>query len=1075
MKRTKIILLGGVVSLIIVFVFLLIKKDKNDNIIRYIKINGTNETEIKLIPKEARILELKKFFTGIKVPFGETVSKEPINNLMREYHKLKKLKNASETVEWITRGPSNVGGRSRGLIIDPDDPEYNTWYVGSATGGVWKTTDRGKTWVCLTNELPYQATTTLAMAMSNTNIIYMGTGESFPGSMQTTGGGIFKSTDKGNTWNQLEATSSSEDFRYINRIIVDPDDEDIVLAITQTGIFKTTDGGTSWEQKYESTNAVEHIIADASDFDIQFAAENGKGVLRSLDAGDTWENKSKGISPHARIELALCATNSQKVYASFEKLNDLSELYCSWDQGENWQLVVNEEDEIDYLGGQGYYDNTIAVHPYDENTVFIGGVSIWKSTMTLTVQEGEPRVLGFEKENTDSFLDFILFTGNLLPGFSTGDMEDAYALHDTDFVSIEIRFGPGLSQKAHRFFVPEEATSGVSYDQYTYQDYIDVPFQVWDVSSNPERQLMCSFRDQERDGAFNLYERTGEDYGELGREYLFINSVEYDPNIPSPDIAQTGGRSYKLIYFFWPTLAEGGTWDPENLPESKISIEWGSQQERIATTEIVGDVYGRFGGLNEYIEDNGGTTVTGLHPDQHNLFMVPINEASEDFWIVVSNDGGLALSTDNGVNFTQLNRNFITTQFYGVAKKPIYNEYIGGTQDNGTWQSPIDINASLDTAFHFRVGGDGFEIIWNQQDPVRIMASIYYNNIRASYNGGLTWQLVTDGIVSGDGPFITRLSAVPSNNNIVFAVGSDGIYKTISFAYTGWETIEIGEGWSDPLYGIYWNQVEVSPANEQIVWAGAGNDPDNHVNMFVSTNQGESFSAVEAPDEPVPSMISGLAVHPTDENTAYMLYGTYGYPKILRTTDLGDTWEDISQFEGGESQNGFPDVVCWSLFVFPDNTDRIWAGTDIGIVESTDNGESWHYLNSNMPAVPVWQIFIQDNQIVAATFGRGIMTYQYGDPLWPSAVDETSDDNVEFSVYPNPSRGIVTVDLPEGLQADDLKIEIYSLNGRLVYTHTEQAIGTTDFSLDLTSLDSGIYLITIRSGNALFTQRIILK
>jgi len=244
MKRTKIILLGGVVSLIIVFVFLLIKKDKNDNIIRYIKINGTNETEIKLIPKEARILELEKFFTGIKVPFGETVSKEPINNLMREYHKLKKLKNASETVEWITRGPSNVGGRSRGLIIDPDDPEYNTWYVGSATGGVWKTTDRGKTWVCLTNELPYQATTTLAMAMSNTNIIYMGTGESFPGSMQTTGGGIFKSTDKGNTWNQLEATSSSEDFRYINRIIVDPDDEDIVLAITQTGIFKTTDGGT---------------------------------------------------------------------------------------------------------------------------------------------------------------------------------------------------------------------------------------------------------------------------------------------------------------------------------------------------------------------------------------------------------------------------------------------------------------------------------------------------------------------------------------------------------------------------------------------------------------------------------------------------------------------------------------------------------------------------------------------------------------------------------------------------------------------------------------------------------------
>ena len=1074
MKRIRIILFGGVVSLVIVLFFILFKKDKVDSPEKYVKINGINETGIKRLPKEARILELKKFFAGIKIPFGETVSKEPVNNLMLQYRKLEKLKMASGDVEWISRGPSNVGGRARGLIIDPDDPTHNTWYVGSATGGVWKSTDRGRTWVCLTDELPYQATTTLAMAGSNTNIIYMGTGESFPGSMQTTGGGIFKSTDKGNTWNQLEATASSEDFRFVNRIIIDPEDEDIVLAVTQTGIFKTINGGTSWEQKYASTNPVEHLIVDINDFNIQFAAENEIGVLRSLDAGETWENKSEGIGPHARIELALSAANSQKVYASIEGLDDLSELYCSWDQGENWQLVVNEDDEIDYLGGQGSYDNTIAVHPYDENTVFVGGVSIWKSTMTSTVHEGDPRVLGFEKENTGSFLDFIPFTGNLLTGLSTGDLEDAYELHDTDFVSVEIRFGPGISQKAHRFFVPEGYTSGVDYDQYTYQDYIDVPFQVWDVSSNPERQLMCSFRDQERDGAFNLYERTGEDYGELGREYIFINSVEYNPGNPSPEIAVTGGRSYKLIYFFWPTLAEGGTWNPENLPESKIFIEWGTQQERIATTEIVGDVYGRYGGLNEYVEDNGGTTVTGLHPDQHNLIMVPVDEAGEDFWVVVSNDGGLALSTDNGANFTQLNRNFITTQFYGVAKKPIYNEYIGGTQDNGTWQSPIDAHASLDTAFHFRVGGDGFEAIWNQQDPTRIMASIYYNNIVASFNGGLTWNYVTDGISGDDGPFITRLSAVPSNNNIVFAVGSDGIYKTISFGYTGWETIEIGEGWADPEYGIYWNQVEVSPANEQIVWAGAGNNPDNHLRMFVSTNQGESFSAVEAPDEPVPGRISGLAVHPTDENTAYMLYGSYGYPKILRTTDLGDSWEDITQYDGGESQNGFPDVVCWSLFVFPDDPDRIWAGTDIGIVESTDNGESWHYLNSNMPAVPVWQLFIQDNQIVAATYGRGIMTYQYGDPLWPSAVDETPDDNVEFSIYPNPSRGIVTIDIPEGLQADNLKIDVYSLNGKLAYSHTDRVVGTNSFSIDLSSLDPGNYIIIIRSGEELYTQQIIL-
>ena len=1082
--KKKLVIYGSsallIVGLIFALVFVKKSKEKTRNESEgYIWVSGSN-IEIQKLSKRARIEQLQKFFDGIHIPFGETKSPAPAGHIVQEYYKVKNAKGIfkanKDDIEWIMRGPSNVGGRTRGLLIDPDDPTYMTWYAGSATGGAWKTTDGGQTWTCLTNDLPLQATTTLAMAKSNTNVIYMGSGESFDGSMYTTGGGVFKTLDKGDSWELLASTLGNEDFRYINRIEVDPKGEDTVLVATNTGIFKSIDGGVSWYQTYSSTYEVEDLVADTSNFKYIYASENSIGILRSEDKGESWEVNSGFTSGFGRIELAVSPTNSNKVYASIEVNDNLSELYSSKDRGVTWHKVVNDGGPTyPYLSAQGMYDNTIAVHPFNEDIVFWGGVNLWKVQLSDFYEEGEGTVTAFQQINTQSFLDFIPFTGNLFPGMNIGENEDAIDLLESDYVSIEVRFGPGRSQKAHRFFVPPNATSGVPYTDYSYQDYIDVPFEVWDVTNN--KQLMCSFRDQERDGEFNLYERTGDNYGELGREYLFINAVDYDPVTPNPNIAQQGGRSYKLIYFFWPTLVEGGTWDPENLPDSKIFVKWETVDTHLGEVSNVSDAYGDYGGNNRYNQSSGinHTSIPGLHPDHHELLMIPVNEGTEEFWILNANDGGISVSYDGGEIFTQLPRNYITTQFYGVAKKPYRNEYIGGMQDNGTWQSPIDVDASVDTAFYFRLGGDGFETVWHHQDSNKLMASIYNNQIFRSFTNGRSWEQATDGMNEGDGPFVTRLSAVPSNNNIVFAIGSAGIYKTGNFANTNWRNISIGSGWIATGYSNFWNQVEVSFANENIVWAGAGMYPTINLKLFVSTDQGDSFTPVDNPAEPIPAFISGIATHPTEENTAYVLYGLYGYPKILRTEDLGDTWEDITQVSsGGESANGFPDVSCWSLFVFPDNTDRIWAGTDIGIMESLDNGDTWHYLDG-FPAVAVWQIFIQDNQIVTATYGRGIMTYQYGDPVIPNAIVDVPVQESEFLIYPNPSSGIITIALPEGLQKDESDIDVYSLNGKLVYSHTNRLSGDNTFTIDLSSLTHGVYLVKVHSGNEFFTQRIILE
>ncbi|MBN2484539.1 MAG: T9SS type A sorting domain-containing protein [Bacteroidales bacterium] len=1035
------------------------------------------------LAKKARIKNLQEYFDGIRIPFGGAETGYPANYLLAELSKVKKhaqgFKSSYPPVVWVQRGPVNVGGRTRGLIVDPDDPAHNTWYAGSATGGVWKTTNGGSSWVCMSGDIPYQATTTLAMPGTNTSIIYMGTGESFPGSIYTTGGGIFKSTDKGLTWQHLESTANNENFRYVNRIVAGASNENFVLVATSKGILKSNDGGMSWQKTFSGGN-VEDLVPGAPGTGYFYASVNQYGVIRSSDNGENWSAINNGLrSGMLRTELAVSPVNGNYVFASVTNHADSSFLYFSADKGDEWQTIIGTQAEsYDFLGKQGGYNNAVAAHPYDEDIVYWGGVNLWKAELTGTVNI-KNEVTGFYKEGDYSFLDFVSFTGNLFTGMNLGTSEGAIFLSDNDFVPVEIRFGPGIKQKAHRFYVPEGATSGVPASDYTYQDYVDVPFQVWDVLNN--RQLMCSFRDQERDGAFNLYERTGDNYGMLGREYLFVHALTYNSAIPDINIKKEGGRSYKLLYFFWPTLAAGASWLPENLPQSKAVVKYEALKNRLAAISNVSDAYSAYSRKNIYNQSAGfgKQSIPGLHPDHHSLVMVPINQATGEFWILNGNDGGLAISKDKGTSFSQIKKNYLTTQFYGVAKKPYRDEYIGGMQDNGTWQSPIGYSAGLDKGYFFRLGGDGFEAIWHQHDSNKIMGSLYNNDIYRSVDHGKTWKQASLGIDEGDGPFITRLSNLRSNPSKVFAVRSNGLYYTNDFGATTWKKIFIGTGWlgnSGSLTSSH--NIEVSLASDSVIWAGAAMDNENGYKIFVSQDQGISFSPAGFPPVSMPYLVSGIATHPVNKNVAFVLYGAAKKPKILRTNNMGQSWEDISGFGSDTvSSSGFPDVGCFSLMVFPDDTSRIWAGTEIGIMETTDNGQSWHYLISEMPSVTIWQMFMQNNQVVAATYGRGIWTYQYNEPEEPSGVRGAGTNQASgITLYPNPAVDELFVLCNENFEGNNIKISVYSIDGKVVMARKYVFIGQA-IELKLERMPAGAYLLKAEgeSGQIITKRFHILK
>lgn len=1014
--------------------------------------------------------EYTKYFKAITTKFGENEDSYPLNYRVNELESAKKklktlqVESKAGAITWTQRGPANVGGRTRGLIIDPDDPTNNTWFAGSSTGGVWKTTDGGANWTCLTDDqLANLATVWLVMAETDHNVIYVGTGEVVGGSAALQGNGIYKSTDRGVTWTQLSSTIT-DDFQFVNRLIIDPSDEDIVLAATNAGVMKTIDGGATWTKKYSSSSRIEDIDADPTNFNTIYATQHGVGVIKSTDAGETWDLAIDGLEQGSRYEITVSEINPAKVYLSINASPPMA--YRSTDYGATWEKFVISGSLPDLLG-QGDYDNIIAGHPYDEDVVFIAGVNMFKLDFSDpgTTEKTDSFVYRVDLIDTDPFLSFINFGGAYLDGgMELGTDNGATNLEESDWASVEIRFGTGMSQKAHRFTVPEnsgtnsDGGAGVPASDYEYQDYVEVPFEVWDVTNG--RQLMVSFRDQERDGEYNLIERIeGDDVS--GREYLFVNAVPYNATTPSADIAQNAGHSYKQLYFFWPTLAEGGTWDDTNLPDSKISIKYGTITEVTGTLTTVADAYGS---VNNYDQSAGfGTTkIPGLHPDHHNLVMIKTDEANKKFTIINANDGGLAISEDEGTTFEQLPDNYITTQFYGVAKRPGANEYIGGMQDNGTWATPDGENSSSTTDFIFHIGGDGFECVWHPEDADKIIGSVYYNSFRKTVNGGGNWSAAYSGIENVtpfggesqlDGPFISRISYHKNDPDVLFAVGYNGIYKSTDFA-NSWTKTEIGEGWNSE----YWvenqyvssqHNIEVSLANKNIVWAGAAMSNANGWKIFVSTDQGETFNAVtEYPGADLSGFISGIATHPTEDSTAYLLFSFAEEPKVLKTEDLGQTWEDISGFgSNSSSSNGFPDVVTHSLVVMPHDTSNIWVGTDIGIVESTDGGTTWNLLNSDLPAVSVYDMFVQDGQVVIATHGRGI---------WTATIDELNyvpELNANYAGFQRIEADVKVIDVVDS-------VEIY-INDQYLRTEKTVVAGSNVFDIDVT--DEGNYAIQVKS------------
>jgi len=300
------------------------------------------------------------------------------------------LSELASSLEWREIGPAVMGGRVTDLAVNEANPAH--YFVGTATGGLWKTTSGGQAWEPVFDDQPNASIGAVSIAPSNPNVVWVGTGEAQNRQSSPYGAGMFKSTDGGRTWEDKGLMET----RHIGGIVIHPTDPDVVYvaamgklwgANPERGVFRTTDGGDTWEKVLyidDHTGAID-LVMDPGDPRTLFAAMyqrqrtgwgysadgEGSGLYRTVDGGASWTELTEGLPDgyKGRIGLDVHRRDGNLVYALIEsKAGQGRGVYRSLDRGDSWERMSD-------TNPRPMYFSMIRVDPNDPERIYIGGVS----------------------------------------------------------------------------------------------------------------------------------------------------------------------------------------------------------------------------------------------------------------------------------------------------------------------------------------------------------------------------------------------------------------------------------------------------------------------------------------------------------------------------------------------------------------------------------------------------------------------------------------------------------------------------------------------------------------------------
>jgi hypothetical protein len=932
---------------------------------------------------------------------------------------------------WEERGPDNVGGRTRVVLFDPNDVSQETVYAGGVSGGLWKNSkisDVNSAWsqVGITENL---SVSSIAVDPNNSNIWYVGTGESYTGG-DAVGNGLWKTIDGGATWNHVfggvtgdtfvdtspgsiftinSPSSIAGEYDFIvttgfggslSTVITN----DFVLAID--GEAPTDDGCAALVNAAAMNGKIALIRRGACNFDDKVKRAQDAGAIAVIVmnnvTGDPIPMGGDGLGFEAEGN-ALNIT----IPSAMISMEDGDTIVAALGSGVNGTLTPGANTSGYTISpGIQHINDLVVRNNNGVSEVFFAAGDTYYSGAILGVEE-----IGVYKSTDGSnFSKLVLSAGEELEPNNI-----KIAADNSIYVSTKSNtFGVG----GGKIF---QSTDG---NTFTLVHTVPNGIRTEIACSKQNANTVYVLAQQSGSAPVGIY-KTTDNFTTVATLAL---PNDADNGITATDFTR-GQAFYDLLLKVDPnddTIVYVGGVDLFKTSDSGTT--WGQ----------LSHWYGGFG-------------FQEVHADQHGLAF------STSSRIVFSNDGGVYFSDNGGVDIAPRKKGYNTLQFYTVGVAPTTafsgNEYfLAGAQDNGSLLIE-DATAGVNS-FYERQGGDGAYSFFDQDgtDTYCIANYVYNGNIKL-YDLATGNVRVINSESGSNGDFINQ-EALDSNFDILYSNYSSGtnyivrMYQNIKLGTVARINLS-----SADLMDSEPSALTVSPHTTSLS------------NLFVGLKNGKIIK-IEGTRErfPVWSEITGPDFigsvsdieFGANEDEIFVTMHNYGVQNIWYTNDGGANWS--------AKEGNLPDIPVKAILQNPLRIEEVIIGTDLGVWRTADffaASPIWIQSYNGMSNVKVTDLDLRDdNMVFAATYGRGIFSGQFTDAV--ASVDAVFTDKKAFTVYPTISNGNFTLQAESSLGL--AKVNIFSITGKQVYAKEIDftSNGKQEVSVNL---NAGVYIVSIVDEN----------
>lgn len=951
-----------------------------------------------------------------------------------EYKASENYKSSPKSANWVSLGTNSSEGGYAGVgrlncvAFHPTD--MNTFWAGAPAGGIWVTHDGGSSWTCLTNDNGVLGVSDIVIPSDfvTSNTIYIATGDKNANDNKSIG--VLKSTDGGLSWNATGLAFNLAEFEMVYRILIDPTDDQTLIAATSNGVFKTIDGGTTWDNQISNKTFVD-LEYKPGDFNTLYGSTSNGSIFRTTDGGANWAQVLTSMGA-GRVEMAVSPDEPTWVYAiAAASNNGLKGVYKSTDSGETFTAVFDESSSgINLLGwdsngydsgGQGWYDLCIAANPTDADIVLVGGVNSWRSVNGGTswtcinhwwgqggVQavHADKHMLKF-RDNGDLFEcndGGIYYSNN---NGSSGSWVDK-----TNGMVISQMYKLGVSQT-----VANETITGLQ-DNGTKLHSGNI---WYDVKGGDGMECLIDYSDVNiQYGTYvnGQISRTTNHWASATdiEPYNAGDGAWVTPYIIDPIDPAVLYAGYSDV---WKTTNRGNSWTKISTlsVSNKIrSMAIAPSDNQVLYVASTGAIWKTVNGGTEWSNITGTLTTTNSSITS----IVVKNDDPNTLWVTLGgyNAYGVYQSTDGGSSWVNISQGLPLLPMYSIVQ-------------NKQSTSDVHLYVGSELGIYFKNGMNDW-VSYNTGLPnVKIgELEIYYANqpavsrLRAATYGRGLWESPL--AEPSTGPYIALdPPSLLFENQFVGTISNPKSYSIYGGVLSDDVTITAPEGFSisfeqEGTYGqsLVVNQQSGSIENVNVYVRFEPAEMTNYQDVITHECTGAATQVVNVVGAGVvPVYWVRFTVYAPDEITP-IEGATITLNGVNRTTNV----------------NGIASFT------------KLEAGT-------------YPYTITHPDILPVEKSLELINQSIDIV---EIVSY--------NSVMEHSDLNLPFAVYPNPSNGLITICNPENR---DITVMVFDAAGHKV--NQQSFKGASTHSLDLQHLSSGMYFVRITGDKIQQNSQIMIK